>query len=164
MWILDTKTQKSPSSDDLSANDKAAMSWGRSLNPLNPHPGEMNLEHFNSGLEISNCRLYRISVGSTQHNRHDRWTTSGLVFFGHFGSLCQLNCKYKEWTGVKLSFQNTVVASQFFLSCKDVVPMASLSSNLSQWFRLLEPALLGWTVKYCVPGACICEAQCKQPK
>ena len=53
--MLGTKTQKFPSTDDLFANDKAAMLCGRSLNTLNPHPDGINLKHFNSGLEISNC-------------------------------------------------------------------------------------------------------------
>lgn len=107
-WILETEKQKLPSSDYLFANDKIAMIFRKRLNTLNPLPDEITLKHFYFEFEITNCWLFIIFIGSTQHIWHGWWTTSGLVFFGHFGSLCQLYCKYEELICVKLSFASTI--------------------------------------------------------
>lgn len=160
--ILETEKQKLPSSNDLFTSDKTAMFFRRRLETLNPHPNEINWKPFNFGLDIPNCWLFIIFVGSTQHIWHGRWTTSGLVYSGHFGSLRQLDCKYKEWMCIKLAVSNTVNSSTiFFLTCKDVVPMISVISDLFQWLQLLISTWLGCSMKYFALGPCMCEAKWK---
>lgn len=99
-------------------------------------------KHFNFGFEIADWWLFLIFIGSTQHIWHGWWTAYGLVCFGDFGSVFQLNCKYKKWKRIKLTFP-TIVASLIFLICKYMIPLISVIIDLPWWLKLLTLTLLG---------------------
>ena len=147
--------QKLPGSNYPFVSGKASMIF-RSLS-LNPHLNEITFKCFNFGFPIADWWCLVNFVGSTQHIWHAWWATNGLVCFGDFGSLCQLNCKYKRWIYVKSTFPTTVAFLQFFSIAKLwFLWYLSLVAHLDD---LSYSCWLCWDTQqmYYALGPCMCE-------
>ena len=142
----------------------ARLPWFSGVLSLNPHLNEITFKCFNFGFPIADWWLLINFVGSTQHIWHAWWATYGLVFFGDFGSLCQLNCKYKRWIYVKSTFPTTVAFLQFFSTIKLwflwYLSLVAYLDDLSYsyWLR--------WDTQrmYYALGPCMCETKWKLPE
>lgn len=127
----------------------ARLPWFSGVLSLNLRLNEITFKCFNFGFPIADWWLLINFVGSTQHIWHAWWATYGLVCFGDFGSLCQLNCKYKRWTYIcKVYFSNYSSISTIFLDCKVMVPLILVISGLSLWLNVIHIDFAG-THKEC---------------